>query len=190
MWIADAAEIQNKQDGLHINKSQTALKDAGMIKGGKAEQEEKGALEKMGLPEKEDGVKLDLSGGADMYLQQLEEQKESAKAAGDAMKDLGKLMEIARRIAKGDKVPAKDEQKLMEFSNELYQAAKMSAVMNQNRKHKKHKSLFEEEEDKDMRDKLRALEKDAAAEISESSDAGTEAAEPTVETGSDTIAEE
>lgn len=188
MWIVDAKEMQDKQDMLHVNKSPAASRDAGLIKSSQAAQKEKSVLEEMGLPEKEDGVKLDLSDEAmDMYLQQLEAQKDSAEAAGDAVKELGKLMEIARRIAKGDKVPAKDERKLMEYSNELYQTAKMSAVMNRNRKHKKHKSLFEDEENKDTREKLRALENDAVPEASGSGDAGTGAAEIAVETGSDTI---
>lgn len=103
----------------------------------------------------------------DMWQQELEAQKESAKAQGKAMEDLGKIMEIARRISKGDRVPAKDERRLMEYSNELYQAAKMSAALSQSRKHKKHKSLFEEEEDKEMRDKLRALENESASESAE-----------------------
>lgn len=83
-------------------------------------------------------------------------------------------MEIARRIARGDKVPLKDEKKLMEYSSELYQMAKMSAMINEGKKHKKHKSLFEDEEDNDMREKMRALESDGSAEKVEGSDAGTE----------------
>lgn len=185
MWIVDAKEMQDKKDMFHVNKSPAASRDTGLIKSSQAAQKEKSESEEIGFPEKEDGVKLDLSDEAmDMYLQQLEAQKDSAEAAGDGVKELGKLMEIARRIAKGDKVPAKDERKLMEYSNELYQTAKMSAVMNQNRKHKKHKSLFEDEENRDTREKLRALENDAVTEVSGSSDADTGAA---VETGSDTI---
>jgi hypothetical protein len=56
-------------------------------------------------------------------------------------------MEIARRISKGDKVPASDEQKLMEFNMEIYQMAKNMAVMNANKKHKEWDSLWDDEED-------------------------------------------
>ena len=53
---------------------------------------------------------------------------EAAKQQGEAMEeyavDLAKIMEVARRIMKGGIVPPTDEQKLMEYSMELYQAAK------------------------------------------------------------------
>ena len=53
---------------------------------------------------------------------------EVAKQQGEAMEeyavDLAKIMEVARRIMKGGIVPPTDEQKLMEYSMELYQAAK------------------------------------------------------------------
>lgn len=158
MWITDTKKVHNNQDMIHGNKTLSIPEEESLIK---SNQKQNSLLEEQGAVQEEDGVKLDLSEQAmDMYLQQLEAQKDSAKAAGKAVKELGKLMEIARRIAKGDKVPAKDEQKLMEYSNDLYQAAKMSAMLNRNKKPKKHKSLFEEEENKDQREKLRALEND------------------------------
>lgn len=43
------------------------------------------------------------------------EQLEASKEAKSAFEDMAKIMEIARRISRGDKVPAKDEKKLMEF---------------------------------------------------------------------------
>ena len=53
----------------------------------------------------------------------------SAEQQGDAMEeyaeDLGKIMEVARRLMKGGIVPPNDEKKLMEYSMELYQAAKI-----------------------------------------------------------------
>lgn len=75
-----------------------------------------------------------------------------AKQQGDAMKeaaeDMAKCLEIARRISRGDKVPAQDEKKLMEFNMEIYQIAKNMAVMNLNKKHKEWESLWEDEEEK------------------------------------------
>lgn len=77
---------------------------------------------------------------------------EVAKQQGDAMEeaaaDMAKCLEIARRISRGDKVPAQDEKKLMEFNMEIYQLAKNMAAMNMNRKHKEWKSLWEDEEEK------------------------------------------
>lgn len=68
------------------------------------------------------------------YMEKLMEQwngvanMEVARQQGDAAEeyaaDMSKAMEVARRIMKGGIVPAKDEKKLMEFSMELYQAAK------------------------------------------------------------------
>ena len=77
---------------------------------------------------------------------------EVAKQQGDAMEeaaeDVAKCLEIARRISRGDKVPAQDEKKLMDFNMEIYQIAKNMAVMNMNKKHKEWESLWEDEEEK------------------------------------------
>ncbi|MBP3475403.1 MAG: hypothetical protein J6K48_03675 [Lachnospiraceae bacterium] len=77
---------------------------------------------------------------------------EVAKQQGDVMKeaaaDMAKCLEIARRISRGDKVPAQDEKKLMDFNMEIYQIAKNMAVMNRNKKHKEWESLWEDEEEK------------------------------------------
>lgn len=76
---------------------------------------------------------------------------EVAKQQGEAMQEYGedvaKCLEIARRIANGDKVPASDEKKLMDFNMEVYKAAKNLAVMNENKKHKEYDSLWEEKTD-------------------------------------------
>ena len=62
---------------------------------------------------------------------------EVSKQQGEAMEeyseDMIKIMEVARRIMKGAKVPASDEKKLMEYSMELYMAAKNMAVLNENK---------------------------------------------------------
>ena len=47
------------------------------------------------------------------YEQMLKEQSESSKKAAKSAKDTAKILEIARRIASGAKVPKTDEQKLM-----------------------------------------------------------------------------
>lgn len=78
----------------------------------------------------------------------------SAEQQGDAMKeyaeDMGKIMEVARRIMKGGVVPASDEKKLMEFSMEMYQAAKNIGAMA--REKEEYDSLWEEEEKKEYED--------------------------------------
>ena len=75
--------------------------------------------------------------------------KQQADAIERYGKDLAKVLTVFRRLAKGDVVPGKDEQKLMEFDMKMYQAAKnMQAIaqMEKERELKKHKSLWEDEE--------------------------------------------
>lgn len=90
------------------------------------------------------------------YIEQLMEQwcveanKESAKQQGEAMeeqaREMRKIMIVARRLMHGDKVPAKDEQKLMEFDPKLYAMAKNAGALAKLQKRKEHKSLWDEEE--------------------------------------------
>lgn len=80
----------------------------------------------------------------------------SAEQQGDAMKeyaeDMGKIMEVARRIMKGGVVPASDEKKLMEFSMEMYQAAKNIGAMAKEKE--EYDSLWEDEEKKEYEDPM------------------------------------
>ena len=68
----------------------------------------------------------------------------------DQAKEMNKIMLVARRIMHGDKVPAKDEKKLMEYDPKLYMMAKNAAAMLEMRKRKEHKSLWEDEEEKEQ----------------------------------------
>lgn len=78
----------------------------------------------------------------------------SAEQQGDAMEeyaeDMAKIMEVARRIMKGGIVPASDEKKLMEFSMEMYQAAKNIGAMAKEKE--EYDTLWEEEEEKEYED--------------------------------------
>ena len=78
-------------------------------------------------------------------------EAESSKRQGDAMakqaEEYSKCLEVARRIARGDKVPPKDEQKLLEFNSEMYQMAKNMAAIAQNEKVKQHKTLWKDEDE-------------------------------------------
>ena len=82
----------------------------------------------------------------------------SAEQQGDAMEeyaeDLGKIMEVARRIMKGDIVPDSDEKKLMEHSMELYQAAKNIGAMVKQKEREEHDSLWKDEEKKEYEDPM------------------------------------
>lgn len=73
--------------------------------------------------------------------------EQQADAMADSAREQSKIMEVARRIMHGDKVPAKDEKKLMEFDYKLYAMAKNAAAMLKLQKDRKeHKSLWEDEE--------------------------------------------
>lgn len=91
--------------------------------------------------------------------------------------EMGKIMEVARRIMKGGIVPATDEKKLMEYSNDLYQMAKNIGALVQRQKREKYKSLWEEEEEKEY---------DDPQEVAENAEVGAEG--PEVVDVADTIA--
>ena len=74
--------------------------------------------------------------------------KQQRDAAQEYGEDMVKIMEVARRIAKGAKVPGTDEKKLMEYSMELYMSAKNLAMMNKQKKKEEYESLWEDEEEK------------------------------------------
>lgn len=109
------------------------------------------------LQEKIDQVKAQIDEHIELRDQVIEMEvgianAEVAKQQGEAMQDYGeemaKCLEIARRIANGDRVPAQDEKKLMDFNMEVYMAAKNMAAMNIDKKHKDYESLWGDEEEK------------------------------------------
>ena len=92
-----------------------------------------------------------------------------AKREGETM---AKAMEIARRISKGGRVPAQDEKFLMQFSQEMYMAAKMMAAMAE--EHKDEDSVLEDEEEQAAQ---------AAQEAAQTIGEGTEHLEASVSDG-------
>ncbi len=82
-----------------------------------------------------------------MFLQSAESAERQGKTAAKHAEDYSKCLEVARRIARGDKVPPKDEHKLLEFSAEMYQMAKTMAAAARNEKAKNHKSLWKDEDE-------------------------------------------
>ena len=79
----------------------------------------------------------------------MEAVKQQGEAMEESVEDLGKIMEVARRLMDGDIVPPTDEKKLMEYSMELYQAAKNIGALMKQKERKEYDSLWEEEEKKD-----------------------------------------
>ncbi len=74
--------------------------------------------------------------------------RQQSDAMSDYAVDMAKIMEVARRISSGGRVPATDEQKLMEYSMELYMSAKNMAMLKElEEKRKQYDSLWDEEEE-------------------------------------------
>lgn len=128
------------------------------------------------LEEKEDEYQEYLDQLAERYCAYwnktvAEQQKEAGK---EYAAEMGKLMEVARRLMKGAIVPASDEKKLMEFSMDMYQVAKNIGAMVRQQKKEKYDSLWDEEKKKECEDPREAAENaDAGAggpEIVEVSD--------------------
>ena len=77
-----------------------------------------------------------------------EASRQQSEAMAKQADEYIKCIEVARRIARGDKVPPKDEKKLLEFSTEMYQMAKnMGAMVKLNGKRKEHDSLWDDEDE-------------------------------------------
>ncbi len=106
------------------------------------------------------------------YLDRLAEQycaywnatvgEQQADAAAEYAQEMGKMMEVARRIMKGGIVPASDEKKLMEYSFEMYQTAKNIGALAQQEKKEKYKSLWKDEEEKEYDDPQEVAENGTA----------------------------
>lgn len=74
-----------------------------------------------------------------------ESLKQQSEDMEDIAVELSKILEVARRISKGDKVPFTDERKLMEYSSDLYQTAKAAGMLIKKKEYKEYDSLWEED---------------------------------------------
>ncbi len=105
-------------------------------------------------------------------LKSTEQQVDAAKEYG---KEMTRLMEVARRLIKGDIVPASDEKKLMDFNHELYVACKQMQAMAQ--EHEEDDTLWDDEEENEFEDPIEyadsqtAVIEDSAMQSSASEDA-------------------
>ena len=164
MKVGDAQKLFRAQRATIIDRRRTLLK--------KKEELDKKAETTFDLEKREiyanEAATLELSIGAlnekfdenqevlDRLTQQYvsvfnaEVSKQQKDAMEDAAVEMGKIMEVARRIGKGARVPANDEKKVMDYSMELYMAAKNLAMLNKMNKKKKEEydSLWGDEEEK------------------------------------------
>lgn len=70
--------------------------------------------------------------------------KQQADAGSEMAAELSKIMTVVRRLSQGDIVPYYDEKKLMEYSSDLYQAAKNAQMLRRLEKPEKYDSLWED----------------------------------------------
>lgn len=97
-------------------------------------------------------------------VQNAEAAKQQGDAMSKAMEGMLKCLEIARRISEGAKVPPADEKMLMDYSHELYMAAKNMALLHMQEKQKEYDSLVEEDAE-DQQPEQSASEIAAGAEV-------------------------
>lgn len=115
--------------------------------------------------------KEELAAAAEELKKAAEEAKEEADAKGKEARRFGAVLEIFRRISRGDKVSPKDESALMEYDMKLYISAKSAAMMANFKKIKNHKkSLIEELEKAEKEKELKKAEDKASGEDSKVED--------------------
>ena len=95
------------------------------------------------------------------YMLQMQAERAAQRTQEEASekyaKDQAKVMSVFRAMAKGDIVPASDEKKLMEYSSELYQSAKMAQSMALQAERRKHKSQWDDKEEEAHEAKMKEL---------------------------------
>ena len=82
--------------------------------------------------------------------------EQQGEAVEEYVEDLGKIMEVARRLMNGGIVPPSDEKKLMEYNMEMYQVAKNMGALAKQKEKEKYDSLWDEEEKKVYEDPIEA----------------------------------
>lgn len=156
MKIGDASRIYSEQMSRLRDKRSELLEKKKALENGEIEMSDE---EVAALRKSLDRVEMQ-SERAFEFMEGFNSQKtlmhnaEASKRTGDAMAEKAendaKCIEIARRIARGDKVPPKDEQKLLEFNSDMYQMAKIMAAMVKNEKPKEHDSLWDDEDENEQ----------------------------------------
>ncbi len=95
--------------------------------------------------------------------------EQQADAYKEYAEEMGKIMEVARRLMKGAIVPQADEKKLMDFDYELYLAAKTTGEMvrrqkeQEGKKKEEYDTLWGDEEEKTYEDPQEAADNATAA---------------------------
>ena len=121
--------------------------------------------------------KEELAAAAEELKKAAEEAKEPADAKGKEARKFGAILEIFRRISRGDRVNPKDESALMEYDMKLYLSAKNAAQLAASKKTKKYKKSLIEELEKAEKEKELKKAEDAENDKASGEDSKTEGAE-------------
>ena len=105
--------------------------------------EAKAVLDKLG---READRQNELSASIYQMKTELENSQKAGKAQAEEAENKLKMLEIARRLQHGDKVPSQDERALMEYDDKLYQISKQIGLMKHLEKRKEYDTLLDEEE--------------------------------------------
>lgn len=150
MKIGEARKVYSNQIHQLQNRKQELLKQKKENEKSQNHEANKGVILELSKVEKQYDIAKDFMekfSAYTMLLHNAEATKQQGEAAEKYTQEMTKCLEIARRISKGDIVPAYDEQKLIEYSYELYMAAKNMAIMNADKEHEKHDSLWKDDEE-------------------------------------------
>lgn len=132
--------LDKKAGGMTVNAANTAVyaNEAGILE-----------LSIKAVDEKFEENQKVLDSLAEQYaaVWNVEVSRQQSDAAADYATDMAKIMEVARRIGEGARVPAQDEKKLMDYSMEMYMSAKNLAMLKKLKKKKEYESLWDEEEE-------------------------------------------
>jgi hypothetical protein len=121
--------------------------------------------------------KEELAAAAEELKKAAEEAKEQAEAKGKEARRFGVILEIFRRISRGDRVNPKDESALMEYDMKLYLSAKNAAQLAASKKTKQYKKSLIEGLEKAEKEKDLKKAEDAENDKASGEDSKTEGAE-------------
>lgn len=149
MKIGEASRIYSAQMNKLQNKRNELLEQKKALEKGEIEMSDdevaslKKALDRVDIQYQKASESMGALNEKKALMQEAEASRQQSDAMAKAADDYMKCIEVARRIARGDKVPPRDEKKLLEFNAEMYQMAKnMGSMVERTKKQKEHKSLW------------------------------------------------
>ena len=143
--IPKTAPVQGEKVKATLTGTQAAAKEGRTDSLVLSEQAKK-TLERLG---KETDRQNELSVSISQMKTELENSRKAGKAQAEETENKLKMLEIARRLQHGDKVPSQDERALMEYDDKLYQISKQIGLMKQLEERKEYDTLLDDEEMED-----------------------------------------